>query len=405
MAAVGKVRPLHQDDIPAIAALQWKYLHGRCLQHPCELERYLESLFFANPFVEKDLPSLVYENVEGSPVGFLGVVPRRMSLCGRPVRVVFGSGLVVHPRSRPALAGLQLLSEFLNRNQDLAMTDTASHLSRQIWTAVGGSAVPLYGLQWSRPLRPTLYGSYGVAKVGKSALINTLARACRPLCGIADRVATALAGDPWRDKESTLREEELDVPTLLEAYSSSTRTYSLRPEYNRDSLEWLLKFTSRMKAHGDLRKVALRNGTGKLAGWYIYYAKSGGIGEVVQAEAINSSVSTLLDHLFQDAFSHGAIGLHGRLDIRFAQEFSEKGCFFWGGIPLLVHSRNFDLVRLLQNGDTFLTRLDGEWCLRYGEDSVLPDPPAVALKTSRVTIGPLIHQIIRLRKAQGLPTP
>jgi hypothetical protein len=33
---------------------------------------------------------------------------------------------------------------------------------------------------------------------------------------------------------------------------------------------------------------------------------------------------------------------------------------------LLVYSRNPELARQIQSGSAFLTRLDGEWCLKFG---------------------------------------
>jgi hypothetical protein len=121
-----------------------------------------------------------------------------------------------------------------------------------------------------------------------------------------------------------------------------------------------------MKAYGNLRKVALRDATKEIIGWFIYYVKRGGIAEVVQVGATKVHMKTVFDHLLCDAWNHGAIGLHGRLEIRHAQDLSESRCFFWSTIPLLFRARNPELARLVQHGDAFLSRLDGEWCLRFG---------------------------------------
>lgn len=60
-----------------------------------------------------------------------------------------------------------------------------------------------------------------------------------------------------------------------------------------------------------------------------------------------------------------AIGVHGWLEIRYAQELSEARCSFWGSIPLLFRACDPELARLVQHGDTFFSRLDGEWCLKH----------------------------------------
>jgi hypothetical protein len=129
---------------------------------------------------------------------------------------------------------------------------------------------------------------------------------------------------------------------------------------------WLLDFMSRMNAYGSLRKMLLRNRENKIIGWYLYYLRQGGVGEVVQVGASPSSVNTVLDHLSHDAWAHGAIALHGRLDPYLSQESLGKYCFYFLGNRLLVHSRDLELVRHIQSGGAYLTRLDGEWCLRFG---------------------------------------
>jgi hypothetical protein len=124
----------------------------------------------------------------------------------------------------------------------------------------------------------------------------------------------------------------------------------------------------RIKAYGNLRKVVLRNERQKIVGWYIYCIRGSGVGEVVQIGAAKQSTREILDHLFYDAWKHGAIALHGRLDSRLLEELSGKGCFFYRrGGWMQAHSRRPELLQLIHNGDAFLTRLDGEWCLAFSE--------------------------------------
>ena len=161
--------------------------------------------------------------------------------------------------------------------------------------------------------------------------------------------------------------EELDLETLRACFAEVTKTQSLRADYDSDSLSWLLDFMGRMHAYGDLRKVALRDKEGNAVGWYIYYVNEAGVGEVVQVGAVRSPISVVLDHLFYDAWTHGLTALHGRLDPQITEELSEKQCFFYLSNHLLVHSRKPELVRLIKDGSAYFTRLDGEWCLRFGD--------------------------------------
>ena len=369
---MGRIRAFVQDDIPRVAELNWQFLQRQTGPHPPGLEEYLRQVFFQNPWFDSSIGSLVYE--EGHRVvGFLGIVPRPMSVNGKPIQAAFGSSLVVHPESRWTLPGPQLLAAFMNGKQDLAMTDTASELSQQIWTELGGSTSAAHSLQWARPLRPSSYALYAMSRFGREGTSGVGGRARRLLHKTVNAVAARIPLRRLRRPPGGATEEELGIDTLLDScLPVCSAGYSLRPEYNRESLGWLLDFMSRMKAYGNLRKVVLRGATKEIIGWFIYYAKRGGIADVVQIGATELHMKTVFDHLLCDAWNHGAIGLHGRLEIRNAQELSESRCFFWGTIPLLFYARNTELARLVQQGDAFLSRLDGEWCLKFGASGQKP---------------------------------
>lgn len=69
----GRIRALVPDDIPRVAELYWQFLQG-----------------------------------QRGVVGFLGIVPRPISLNGKTIQAAFGSSLVVYPRAdRPRLRSRQ----------------------------------------------------------------------------------------------------------------------------------------------------------------------------------------------------------------------------------------------------------------------------------------------------------
>jgi len=330
------------------------------------METYIRELFFRGPFSEKTLPSLVYENEHGRVVGFLGVLRRRMSLSGKPIEAAVATSLVVDPDSRSTMAGPKLINWFLSGKQDLAMTDTANYVTQQIWARLGGRAVALYTMHWSRPLRPTLYAVYAASRFGKGHLPAAFALGCKPVCRILDAIAARLPSSPFRQSSPLISEEDLTAETLVACLRDFPVSHSLRPEYETGSVRWLLDFMGRMNAYGSLRKVLLRSTENRIIGWYLYCLRRGGVGEVVQVGALPSSVAVVLDHLSYDAWTHGAIALHGRLEPHLSQKLSGKYCFYFLGNRLLVYSRNPELARQIQSGSACLTRLDGEWCLKFG---------------------------------------
>jgi hypothetical protein len=99
------VRPFAKDDIPQVTDLYWKVLRQRKGPLPAEIRSCIHELYFENPWIESSIPSLVFDE-KGKIAGFLGVVPRRMSLGGLSFFTAVGGNFVVHPDSRNSLAGL-----------------------------------------------------------------------------------------------------------------------------------------------------------------------------------------------------------------------------------------------------------------------------------------------------------
>lgn len=346
-------------------------MHGQRNSPPPALEEYLQQLFLFGPWCDADAPSLVYVDARGRVIGFLGVIVRPMRLENRRLRAAFGSGFIVHPDSRTTPAGLQLVRAFFSGNQDLSLSDTANPISQTIWSGFGGTLVPSFGMHWSRPLRLSSYALYAFSRRSEGVWSRQFARLSRPVCKLVDAFAARIPLRPFHLTAPVASAEPLDIDTLLDCLSDSWGAHSVKPVYEKNSLSWLLDFMSQMKAYGDVHKVALRNKERKVIGCYIYCMRDDGIAEVVQICGKDRGIGSVIDHLFHDAWAHGAIGVHGKLETRIADVLSKKYCFFYHGKdPLLVHSRDPELVRLFQNGDAYFTRLDGEWCLRFGSESM-----------------------------------
>jgi hypothetical protein len=333
---------------------------------PPELEASFRELYFTNPWIDNPPATLVYEGNDGRVVGFLGVVRRKMSLCGKPVRVAFGGNFVVDPEARTTLAGLRLLSKYMAGDQELSMTDSANDMSRTLLERMGFRTLVLPSIHWVRPLRPTRLAVYTASRVVAPAVAAALKPLTSPFCALADSLALRFPASPFRLTEPPLDAADLDAETLLRCLVEFRKDYSLWSDYDSNSLEWLLSFIERRSSRGVLRKLVLRN-EHEIAGWYIYYVKPGGVGEVVQIGASPRSLKHVLDHLFYDAWRQGVIALHGVIQNRMMPEFSDKNCLFTchGGWTV-AHSRKAELLDLLDRGGAFLSRLDGEWCLAPG---------------------------------------
>jgi len=103
---MGRVRPFVDDDISQVVDLH-RRIFGMSDKWSPELYRgYFHEVFLNNPWYDKSLCSLVYEEGSGKIGGFLGVMPRPMWMKGRPIRAAVSSQFIVEPESRLKLAGV-----------------------------------------------------------------------------------------------------------------------------------------------------------------------------------------------------------------------------------------------------------------------------------------------------------
>ncbi len=362
------IRPFVQADIPRVADLVWQVLHEQQGTAPTSLRSYLDELFLRNPWKDENITSLVYEDSDRNVVGFFGVVPRRMSVKGTSVRLAFGSNFVLDPHSRASMAAMQLVRTFMKGPQDVSITDSANESARQLLHSLGFTVVPIYSLLWARPLRPTLYALHAAARLNKGKSMAAVGTLARPICRVADYLTTTVPLSPLRLARSTATVQALDTDTLIECLTRIPSKQWLLPAYDRDSLDWVIKFVEGRKAFGDLRKVILRDANDKILGWYIYGVKAGAVGDVLQIGAESPAVGRVLDHLFHDAWERKLIGLQGRLEPQFMEELTRRSSFFFrNGSWTLVHTAKPELLAMLCSGTAFFSRLDGEGSLRFGQ--------------------------------------
>ena len=357
------LRIFAEDDVPAVAALFGRAYpeHRWASQSACE--SYIREMLFNNPWRDPELPSWVTEE-HGRITGVYGVMPRPMLLCGRPIRVAVTCLFMVDPDQRNGLTALQLGRACLSGPQDLTLADGAHDLSRRLWIGIGGTAPLLYSLHWTRPLRPARYLLSLLEE--HSALPFPLTLAARPLGALIDVLAARLRPNRFYREEGEVTEDALDSATMLAHLPEVFDDNALQPVYDARTLAWLLEQAARKTRLGPLRARAVLDGERRLIGWYLYYVRAGGVGEVLQIAARNGSFDRVLRRLLADAWRHGAAALRGRLDPRYVQELSVRHCWLRReGTWTLVHSRHADIIAAIQQGDAFLSRLEGEWWLRW----------------------------------------
>lgn len=358
------IRIFVEDDIPAAAALFGRVYPEYRWASQAACESYFREMFFGNPWRDPELPSWVAEE-DGRVSGLYAVMPRPMLLRGRAIRVAVACQFLVEPdRRNSLLTALQLAKACISGPQDLTLADGANALSRRMWVGIGGIAPPLYSLHWIRPLRPARYVLSLLENRARFSLPLTLA--ARPLGALADVLAARLRPNRFLREEGELSDDALDPAAMLTHLPEVLDDNALRPVYDARTLAWLLDQAARKTCHGALRGRAVLDGERRLIGWYLYYVRAGGASEVVQLAARNGSFDRVLQRLLTDAWRHGAAAVRGRLDPRHVQELSARHCWLrTDGTWTLVHSRHADVIGAIQQGDAFLSRLEGEWWLRF----------------------------------------
>jgi hypothetical protein len=352
--ATGGVRAFRHADIPAVIELRRRCFKFEAPPPASRLERDLVALFFDNPWRDPELPALVYEGAQGRVIGFLGVVPRPMSLGGAPIRVAATRRLMVEPEHRGA-AALRLLQAFLKGPQDLSLADSATDSSRTLWTRLGGTTAVLYSIDWFRPIAPARAALGYLSYMTHSRALDLVARSAGRA---VDAALVHLPKSPFRRKPTRFTGEEISEAQLLACLAESSDAYTLCPAYTPSSLAYLLKMLE--GRFGRLRKIAVRAGAAPI-GWYVYGLNRQGIAQVVRLAAAPGRLPHVVQHLAADAFRHGGAALLGRLEPRLLGELGDPLCIMRQAPWCLVHSRSAAVLEAIARGDAVLSRMEGEW--------------------------------------------
>ena len=382
------IRVLTENDIPGVAALFARVYPGYRWRSQAACESYFAEMLFDNPWRGIELPSWVAEE-NRCITGCYAVIPRPMTFRGRLIHVAVGCQFMVDPGKRHSLTALQLAKACISGPQDLTLADGATNQTRRGWVAIGGIAPVLNSLHWTRPLRPARYALSLLEE--RTAVPRLLTLAARPLGAAADALVVRLRPNRFLREESELVEEALDPVRMLAHLPDILRAYALQPVYDAGTLAWLLEQAARKTRHGTLRARAVRDGKRRLIGWYLYYLLAGKASEVLQIAAVPGAFEFVLERLLADAWRHGAAALRGRVEPRFAKELSDRHCWLrTDGTWTLFHSRHPEIIAAIHQGDAFVSRLEGEWWMRFlayprwlpgiqptGVDATRP-PPATA---------------------------
>jgi hypothetical protein len=358
---VAEIRPLVRDDLEQVTSLYEHVARSGSRTPPPRMAAYFEDFFFDHPWADPEIPSLVYVENGGKIVGFLGSNVRRLELDGRPIRLGVCGQLVTEPDARSRAPGAFLMREYMNGQQDLALTDTASDLVRRIWEGVGGETFHLACVGWVRILRPWQFAS---GYRGRADRLGAPSRARVLLSGL-DAVTGLPLRRVLRPAPGRAHSEPLTPGEAAGRLAEVAAGARVRPAYDEEFLAWQIEAMAAVTGRGELRARIVRTG-GDVRGWYVYYLQRGGICQVLQVAAEERSAGHVLDDLFRDAHEGGGAAVQGRVEAHLLHPLSERRTVLHpSGYLSLIHSTDSDLLHAVQSGQALLTRMEGEWWMGH----------------------------------------
>ena len=365
-SAMGHVRPFADADIPAVARLHEAVFKtgpraaatGREAYHA-----YFRDVFLHGPSHHPSLPSLVFESGDGAIAGFLGVIPRRLTMNRRQYQAAISSQFVVYPGGRAALVAVALAKAFLNGPQDLSISDEANDTSRRIWEALGGTTALLHSLHWTRPLRPA---QFALSLMRGRPHLRWLTVAASPIALAIDGLAARMPHSHlYRTKPGVSAVDDLTEQTVLACLPTFVPASALRVEYDEETLRWVMHHARQRRVEDDFRSAVIRDHH-RIIGWYFFHLDRAREAHVLHMAADSTGVGSVLDHLFYEAAEQGAVAVSGRVEPKFLQALSDKYCVMHRRGPwVLLNARRAELLRAFECGDAVFSRLDGEWSLGF----------------------------------------
>lgn len=324
---------------------------------PASLEAYLSDVFLKHPHYDPEIAARVHLDDDGRVTGFVGVFPGRFVLHQKPVRAAIAGALMVEDRNRDPLAGARLLRSVIKGPQDISITESANQLSQGLWERLRSEVVPLLSLDWFRILRPAAAG------VSMAAELYPRLGMMAPLAGIFDRVSRPLARRflaPGEPPAGTTTDTDPSDQAFAAALLDLSRQSDLRPEWSGADIEWLCRHATRKERYGPAHRSIVRSARGGLLGCYLYHAKPGGTGRVVQMLAQPGMAEVVVDCLFKEAEEARLSGMRGRCTLQFMNALLKRRCVFAHLSSTLIHTADPDLAGAVQSGNALINGLAAE---------------------------------------------
>jgi hypothetical protein len=360
-----EIRPLTNDDIPAVGAIFQKVFRNPKDPAPEGLLACMRELFFDHPWREPDIRSQVYVTPEGAIGGYIGVIPLRMNINGRVLRAAAPTTIAVAEPAKNPLAGAKLLRHFLNGPQDISVSEPINPLAVGMWEKFSARAATRESMEWLAIFRPASFAATLAADR------FPLTRFARPLAGPLDRMAARhLAKDPHRPgAQRNATDQGVDMEGFLQPFLAlADEAYDLRPDWDEVSLRWQLQHASGNRKRGPLNHRLVMDASGRVIGAYLYQAKPGGIAWIMQLLARQAEAPAVIDAMLAHLEEAGYAAAKGRTQARLVEPLLRRRALMFRRHSAIVHAREASLVEAVHEGRAITSGLAGETWTRLVAD-------------------------------------
>lgn len=323
----------------------------------------IEQSFFRHPWNEPGLHSKVAVDEAGCVLGFIGVTPARLEFEGRSLLAAFaGSMMVDDPKANP-LIGARLLRAFLAGPQDISLTETANHTALGMWQKLGHPLDPAYSLNWMRVLRP--------ASTALQLLEwrVPLARLLRPFGRIADRAIAAIRRPSFGGSEARRLEfRDVTAEEFGKAMLALKDVYAMRPQWDAHSMDWLMRQSEQKRSFGYPEWRVAYGPDGRAQAAYVYFAKAGGIGWVLQALSLPARAGEMVEDMFAHAHNYGCASVRGAAHPWLTPALLSRQAIFMGRSFYVAHAKDKSLLEPIKAGQALISGIAGErWMPLVGD--------------------------------------
>lgn len=348
------LRPCEPPDLQDVARLFAQRFRRNRKNRIDQIERHFHEILFNHPWRDRELTSYVSVAEDGRLDGFIGVLPVRMEIDGRPIRAAVGCSLMVEDPQKNPLLGARLLRTFLNGPQDLSFSDTSGIVTTPMWERLGGSVATAYSFEWVRLLR-TAEGA--CALLGRTAHVSLL-----PVAKAIDYALIAGGKfQPLKPVKALVEQADPETPTFQACFLRLAHQYRLRLQGAGDEIAWLLRQGRWKSQYGSLVcKLVHEAGTGPV-GCFLYHAPPMGVVSVLQILAMPGKAGLVLDALFKNALESGHVAVRGRTQPELIGPLQLRHCYFRSKSSWLTFkAKDPDVLAAIRSGEALLTGLSGE---------------------------------------------